>query len=77
MSLLRKTLFTALLAMLPLGSALAVDPPGAATAKPHPAKPAFPQLDLADRKSQGQRAIDLLGGRLPEVAAWYGKSPDE
>ncbi len=28
-------------------------------------------------KARGQRAIDLLGGRLPEVAAWYGKSPAE
>ncbi|MES2957862.1 MAG: PKD domain-containing protein [Pseudomonadota bacterium] len=49
----------------------------AAASRPHPAKPAFPQLLLADRKSQGQRAVDLLGARLPEVAAWYGKSPDE
>lgn len=49
----------------------------AAAAKPHPAKPPFPQLNLAERKSHGQRAIDLLGARLPEVAAWYGKSADE
>jgi hypothetical protein len=77
MSLLRKSLLTALLAMLPLGAALADDQQGAAAARPHPAKPAFPQLDLADRKSHGQRAIDLLGARLPEVAAWHRKSPDE
>ena len=49
----------------------------AAQARPHPAKPPFPLIDLPERKSQGQRAIDLLGSRLPEVAAWYGKSPDE
>lgn len=49
----------------------------AAASKPHPAKPPFPLLNLAERKSQGQRAIDLLGDRLPEVAAWYGKSADE
>jgi hypothetical protein len=44
---------------------------------PHAVKPAFPQLTLPDRQAGGQRAIDLLGSRLPEVAAWYGKSPDE
>ncbi len=44
---------------------------------PHAAKPPFPQLTLPDRQAGGQRAIDLLGSRLPEVAAWYGKSPDE
>jgi PKD repeat protein len=49
----------------------------AAAARPHPAKPPFPQINLPERKSQGQRAIDLLGDRLPEVAAWYGKSPEE
>lgn len=43
---------------------------------PHPPKPAFPQLQLPE-KARGQRAIDLLAGRLPEVAAWYGKSPAE
>jgi PKD repeat protein len=42
-----------------------------------PPKPEFPRLQLAEKKSQGQRAIDLLGSRLPEVAAWYGKSPEE
>jgi PKD repeat protein len=40
-------------------------------------KPPFPVLALPDPKSSGQRAIDLLGDRLPEVAAWYRKSPDE
>jgi PKD repeat protein len=40
-------------------------------------KPAFPPLALPDAKAHGQRAIDLLGDRLPEVAAWYRKSPDE
>jgi PKD repeat protein len=34
-------------------------------------------LTLADAKSHGQRAIDLLGSRLPEVAAWYRKSPEQ
>jgi hypothetical protein len=41
-----------------------------------PPKPPFPTLDLPE-SARGQRAIDLLGGRLPEFAAWYGKSPGE
>ncbi|WP_310462794.1 PKD domain-containing protein [Sphaerotilus sp.] len=44
---------------------------------PHVQKGSFPQVTLQDRHSGGQRAIDLLGPRLPEVAAWYRKSPDE
>jgi len=52
-------------------------PAWAQPAVPHAAKPPFPQLNLPDRASGGQRAIDLLGARLPEVAAWYGKSADE
>jgi PKD repeat protein len=44
---------------------------------PHVQKGPFPQVTLQDRQSGGQRAIDLLGTRLPEVAAWYRKSPDE
>ena len=47
------------------------EPPSAAP----PAKPEFPKLSLPAAKSTGQRAIDLLGDRLPEVAAWYGYSP--
>jgi PKD repeat protein len=60
-------------AQAPAASAAA----SAAAARPHPAKPPFPQLSLPQRRAQGQRAIDLLGSRLPEVAAWYGKSPEE
>jgi PKD repeat protein len=52
-------------------------PAGAPAARASAAKPPFPRLNLAERKSQGPRAIQLLGDRLPEVAAWYGKSPDE
>lgn len=39
-------------------------------------KPAFPAVELPE-KARGQRAIELLGTRLPDVAAWYGKSPAE
>lgn len=49
---------------------------GALAAPPAP-KPPFPQIELPQASSQGQRAIDLLGNRLPEVARWYGKSPEE
>ncbi|WP_440110438.1 PKD domain-containing protein [Acidovorax sp. BL-A-41-H1] len=43
---------------------------------PHVEKGPFPSVSLPE-VAGGQRAIDLLGSRLPEVAAWYGKSPDE
>ncbi len=43
----------------------------------HPDKPPFPQLRLPENRASGARAIQLLGNRLPEVAAWYGKSADE
>ncbi len=46
-------------------------------AQPTPVRTALPLLALADAKSEGPRAIELLGARLPEVAAYYGKSPDE
>ena len=46
-------------------------------AVPLVAKRSFPPLTLPDRASSGQRAIDLLDSRLPEVAAWYGKSAGE
>jgi len=36
----------------------------------------FPNLTLPER-SQSDRAVGLLGGRLPEVAAWYGMSVPE
>jgi PKD repeat protein len=43
---------------------------------PYRQKPAFPEINLPE-KARGNRAIQLLGARLPEVAAWYGKSPAE
>jgi len=45
--------------------------------KDPPPRPAHPDLQLPDRSSQGQRAIELLGPHLPGVAAWHRKSPDE
>lgn len=56
-------------------SAWSAGPPAGVV--PHATKPPFPQLTLPDPQAGGQRAIDLLGARLPDVAAWYGKSPDE
>lgn len=52
----------------------------ALAAPPAALKPAFPQLRLLEVGREGvagQRAIEVLGSRLPEVAAWYGKSPEE
>ena len=77
-----RTTAAALLSVLTLSSALAAEPTAAsaasaASARPHPAKRAFPRIELPDRKSNGQRAIDLLGQRLPEVAQWHGKSAEE
>lgn len=40
------------------------------------AKPDFPGFQLPEQ-ARGQRAIELLGARLPAVANWYGKSPQE
>jgi hypothetical protein len=44
--------------------------------EPQPAKPPFPQIELP-QKARGAQAVHMLGARLPEVAAWYGKSPAE
>lgn len=48
---------------------------GSAHAAPRE-KPEFPRLELRER-SGGQRAIELLGKRLPEVARWHRKSERE
>ena len=66
--------------LLALGLALSATAGAAGPAAgqvPHTAKPAFPQITLPEHGSNGQRAIDLLGSRLSEVANHYGKSPDE
>lgn len=39
-------------------------------------KPDFPNINLPE-KAFGQAAIDALGDKLPEVAAWYGMTPLE
>jgi|JI10StandDraft_1071094.scaffolds.fasta_scaffold30075_3 PKD repeat protein len=74
---IRNTLLAGLLAALTLGSALAADPANPAARRIHPARSAFPLLDLGIERAKGQRAVDLLGSRLEAVAAWYGKSADE
>jgi PKD repeat protein len=43
---------------------------------PHRQKPAFPQIELPER-ARGERAVQLLGARLGEVAAFYGMTPAE
>ena len=40
------------------------------------AKPPFPTISLPG-KSQGDHAVKVLAGKLPEVAAWYGSTPQE
>ena len=77
-SLLRLVAATVLVAgvLSPL-KAPAADPPNPAALRIHGAKATFPTLVLIDPKSAGQRAVDLLGTALPEVAAYYGKSADE
>jgi len=44
---------------------------------PERIRPAFPQINLQERHAAGQVAVDRLGARLPDVASWYGKSPDQ
>lgn len=39
-------------------------------------KPSFPNLNLP-RSLQGQEAINAIGAKLPEVAAWYGMTPHQ
>ena len=75
MKTMQRTLCGLLVAFGVCASAWSAGPPAGVV--PHVAKPPFPQLTLRDRQAGGQRAIDLLGSRLPEVAAWYGKSADE
>lgn len=61
-------------AMLP-GSVLA-QTAAARDSKTVRVKPAFPALQLGER-SNGEHAVARLGARLPEVAAYYGKTPAE
>lgn len=72
-----KTLLTT--AALSLAAAAPMTAWSAEAAAPalHPAKPAFPALALPQRHVQGAQAVQQLGARLPEVAAWYGKSAEE
>lgn len=41
---------------------------------PHPAKKPFPQVAL-EKQLRGDEAVSGLGGKLPDVAAWYGLTP--
>jgi PKD repeat protein len=55
------------------GGLAAAEPEHAVQLRTH--KP-FPQVKL-DKKVRGDEAIRALGDKLPEVADWYGKAPDE
>jgi hypothetical protein len=60
---------------LPVSAQIDAETPSGS--RSHPAKRSFPQITLTESRSQGEKAISQLGSRLPEVAAWYGKSSDE
>ena len=60
-----------LLLALMVGLGVAVSAGGQAADSPHPAKKPFPQVAL-EKSQRGEQAISTLGGKLPEVAAWYG-----
>lgn len=77
MSLSRIALVAVVLSALAAPSIQAAPAQPAAASTPHPAKPPFPLLNLPESNARGQRAIDLLGDRLPEVAAWHRMSADE
>jgi len=59
---------------LVLGAGMAAIAGPVAAEAPAARKP-FPTLSLPDR-ARGEGAVNALGGRLPEVAAWYGMTPD-
>lgn len=40
------------------------------------ARPAFPEMRLAEAGASGQRAVDLLGDKLEAVAKFYKRSPE-
>jgi hypothetical protein len=60
---------------LPWRATLAATALSAALSTAFAAAPA-PRLSLPEAGASGQRAIDLLGDRLPEVAAWHKRSPE-
>lgn len=37
----------------------------------------FPSLDIGVRQARGDDAVNRLGIHLPDVAGWYGRSPEE
>jgi PKD repeat protein len=56
-----------------LAVAFGASPAAAQQAAEHPPKKPFPQVWL-NKRMQGEDAIKGLGGKLPVVADWYGKS---
>ena len=76
----KKLAAAALLAMIGVAAMLPhtalAQTAAARNAKAVPVKPAFPMIQL-NQNSNGETAIAKLGARLPEVAAYYGKSVSE
>jgi hypothetical protein len=69
---LRNRLALGALALAVFGAPLAAAQEEAA----HRPKKAFPHIRM-NKLVQGEEAIRGLADKLPEVADWYGKSPDE
>lgn len=51
--------------------------PGGKAAVAPRARAAFPSLNLPAHEVAGERAVQALGAKLADVAAWYGHSADE
>ena len=47
-----------------------------ALSAPKKDKPMFPRISLLEN-ARGERAIQVLADKLPQVAAWYGSTPQE
>ncbi len=57
------------------GASSAANVDGSSATSPRQPLSTLTPLTLPEAGTRGQRAIDLLGDRLPEVAGWYRKSP--
>lgn len=71
-----KTLTTGLLAAIVCAAASLAASPAHGQETTLRQRPHFPALNLKGHE-RGETAIRSLGTRLPEVAKWYGKTPEE
>ena len=73
---LKMTLRSLLLALMGLAGLAGLGEAAIAQTTLPAAKKPFPELNLPER-ARGDDAVQALGGKLPEVAAWYGMSTQE